>query len=116
MKQNQEAIRRTLDAKGIKYKEIDVADPRYKSEKEKMQEQLKLNNEDLVALPPQIFKEEQHCGDFETFFSAVEEEKVFSYLDLDPPKGEVEYARLHEPKVPDAGYIDQGEIVQLKYV
>ena len=62
MKQNQEAIRRTLDAKGIKYKEIDVADPNYLADKERMQTALKLTDDDLVALPPQIFKDEQHCG------------------------------------------------------
>merc|ERR1711976_649855 len=71
-----------------------------------MQNALKLNDDDLVALPPQIFKDEQHCGDFETFFEAVEEEKVFAYLEMDPPPGEVEYERQHEPKCPDAGFID----------
>ena len=54
--------------------------------------------------------------DYEAFFEAVETEKVFAYLDMDPPPGEVEYDRKHAKQVPNTGFVDQGEIVHLKYV
>lgn len=62
MKLKQEHIRRILDTKQIPYEEIDVASPMWKQEKLFMQETLKLNDEDLPALPPQIFKDKQHRG------------------------------------------------------
>uniref|UniRef100_A0A8D0H0S5 SH3 domain binding glutamate rich protein n=1 Tax=Sphenodon punctatus TaxID=8508 RepID=A0A8D0H0S5_SPHPU len=38
-----------------------------------------------IPLPPQIFNEEQYCGDFESFFSAKEENIIYSFLGLAPP-------------------------------
>uniref|UniRef100_A0A8C0J5W5 SH3 domain binding glutamate rich protein n=1 Tax=Chelonoidis abingdonii TaxID=106734 RepID=A0A8C0J5W5_CHEAB len=40
-----------------------------------------------IPLPPQIFNEEQYCGDFESFFSAKEENIIYSFLGLAPPPG-----------------------------
>uniref|UniRef100_A0A2K5HIL4 SH3 domain-binding glutamic acid-rich protein n=1 Tax=Colobus angolensis palliatus TaxID=336983 RepID=A0A2K5HIL4_COLAP len=38
-----------------------------------------------IPLPPQIFNEEQYCGDFDSFFSAKEENIIYSFLGLAPP-------------------------------
>ncbi|KAM5275635.1 SH3 domain-binding glutamic acid-rich protein-like isoform 2-T7 [Hipposideros larvatus] len=40
-----------------------------------------------IPLPPQIFNEEQYCGDFDSFFSAKEENIIYSFLGLAPPPG-----------------------------
>ncbi|KAM4682931.1 SH3 domain-binding glutamic acid-rich protein-like isoform 2-T3 [Amazona ochrocephala] len=40
-----------------------------------------------IPLPPQIFNEERYCGDFESFFSAKEENIIYSFLGLAPPPG-----------------------------
>ncbi|XP_064008622.1 SH3 domain-binding glutamic acid-rich protein [Pogoniulus pusillus] len=40
-----------------------------------------------IPLPPQIFNEERYCGDFESFFSAKEENVIYSFLGLAPPPG-----------------------------
>ena len=62
MKVHQEHIKRTLEAKNIPYEEIDVADPHYKKEKDFMKEIMKLTDEAMETLPPQIFKDGQWKG------------------------------------------------------
>ncbi|XP_069492157.1 SH3 domain-binding glutamic acid-rich protein isoform X2 [Ambystoma mexicanum] len=37
-----------------------------------------------IPLPPQIFNEEQYCGDFDSFFDAKEVNEIFSFLGLAP--------------------------------
>ncbi|XP_069802437.1 SH3 domain-binding glutamic acid-rich protein [Dendropsophus ebraccatus] len=38
-----------------------------------------------IPLPPQIFNEEQYCGDFESFFDAKEGNEIYVFLGLAPP-------------------------------
>ncbi|KAM4796466.1 adapter SH3BGRL-like isoform 2-T2 [Rhinophrynus dorsalis] len=38
-----------------------------------------------IPLPPQIFNEEQYCGDFESFFDAKEGNEIHVFLGLAPP-------------------------------
>ncbi|XP_035638465.1 adapter SH3BGRL-like isoform X3 [Oncorhynchus keta] len=40
-----------------------------------------------VPLPPQIFNEEQYCGNYEAFFDAREEHAVYAFLGLTAPLG-----------------------------
>ena len=51
-----------LDSKKIPYTEIDVAAPHQLDEKVFMQKTLQLNDDDLVALPPQIFNNNKYRG------------------------------------------------------
>ena len=51
-----------LEAKAVSFEEVDVGDPNYREEKRFMQEQLKLTDEQLKALPPQIFNEKKYRG------------------------------------------------------
>ena len=62
MKIKQDHIRRVLDSKKIPYTEIDVAAPHQLDEKVFMQKTLQLNEDDLVALPPQIFNNNKYRG------------------------------------------------------
>ncbi len=62
MRSQQEHIRRIMDIKQIPYEEIDIADPKHKDDKLFMQDTLKLSDEDLKALPPQIFNDKKHRG------------------------------------------------------
>uniref|UniRef100_A0A8C5M383 SH3 domain binding glutamate rich protein n=1 Tax=Leptobrachium leishanense TaxID=445787 RepID=A0A8C5M383_9ANUR len=38
-----------------------------------------------IPLPPQIFNEEQYCGDFESFFDAKEGNEIHVFFGLAPP-------------------------------
>nr|XP_046246441.1 SH3 domain-binding glutamic acid-rich protein isoform X18 [Scatophagus argus] len=40
-----------------------------------------------IPLPPQIFNEDNYCGDYETFFNAKEDNSVYEFLGLPPPPG-----------------------------
>ena len=62
MRLKQDHIKRILEVKGIDFVEIDVSDPRHFPDRDFMQKKLRLNEEDLVALPPQIFKEQEYKG------------------------------------------------------
>ena len=62
MRGEQSHIRSVLESKSIPFEEVDVADPHRATEKKFMQETLKLSDEDIVALPPQIFNKDAHRG------------------------------------------------------
>ncbi|XP_053311726.1 SH3 domain-binding glutamic acid-rich protein isoform X4 [Spea bombifrons] len=43
-----------------------------------------------IPLPPQIFNEEQYCGDFDSFFNAKEGNEIYVFLGLaSPPTSKV---------------------------
>ncbi|XP_074534970.1 SH3 domain-binding glutamic acid-rich protein isoform X7 [Halichoeres trimaculatus] len=43
-----------------------------------------------IPLPPQIFNDEDYCGDYETFFDAKEDNSIHAFLGLAPPPGSKE--------------------------
>ncbi|KAM4796465.1 adapter SH3BGRL-like isoform 1-T1 [Rhinophrynus dorsalis] len=57
-----------------------------------------------IPLPPQIFNEEQYCGDFESFFDAKEGNEIHVFLGLAPPpstKGMEISSDLQNGEVPE---------------
>jgi len=91
IKRDQAYIMRILYIKKIDVEEIDLSDPNRKSEKERMQEMLRVNENELKALPPQIFNEDQPVGVFAGFEDAVEQDCLYSFLNLEIPDDEIEY-------------------------
>ncbi|CAH1794081.1 unnamed protein product [Owenia fusiformis] len=98
LKLQQHYIISILEAKKIQHEEIDITDPQNEKEREFMRSVVKIPDDegDEVPLPPQIFNGEKYCGKYEDFHAAVEKEKLFSYLELDIPEDEVEFARKVE--------------------
>lgn len=76
-----------LEANKIDFKEFDIAgdEDNRKWMRENVPGEKKPQNG--IPLPPQIFNEEQYCGDFDSFFSAKEENIIYSFLGLAPPPG-----------------------------
>ncbi|BFZ23648.1 hypothetical protein BsWGS_26687 [Bradybaena similaris] len=72
----QNHIETVLKAKQLQYQFIDIAQD--VSKKEEMRE--RCGNESAVA--PQIFNEDNYCGDYRLFQQAVEEDRVLSFLKL----------------------------------
>jgi len=70
----QNHIETVLKAKQLPYQIIDIAQEA--GRKDEMRE--KCGNETAVA--PQIFNDDQYCGDYKSFQQAVEEETILSYL------------------------------------
>ena len=62
MRSEQAHIRRILESKGIEFEEVDVSDPHRVTDKRFMQDSLRLDDSELVSLPPQIFHEDKHRG------------------------------------------------------
>jgi len=91
IKRDQAYIMRILYIKKIDAEEIDLSDPNRKTEKERMQEMLRVNENELKALPPQIFNEDQPVGVFAGFEDAVEQDCLYSFLNLEIPDDEIEY-------------------------
>ena len=62
MHYQQQHIRQILECKQIDFEEVDISDPHHKEDKTFMQSALRLQDEELATLPPQIFKQQQYCG------------------------------------------------------
>lgn len=80
-----------LDSKNIKYDMIDITEPGRESDKEFMQNKSTSNGatvsdpEPRHALPPQIFNEEEYCGDYDAFDLANEIDTLEQFLKVAPP-------------------------------
>ncbi|XP_023600966.1 SH3 domain-binding glutamic acid-rich protein-like [Myotis lucifugus] len=63
-----------------------------------------------IPLPPQIFNEEQYCGDFDSFFSAKEENIIYSFLGLAPPPGsKATQPPEEEPSLPNGEVVGEAQ-------
>ncbi|XP_054830890.1 SH3 domain-binding glutamic acid-rich protein isoform X4 [Eublepharis macularius] len=87
IKKKQQEVVGFLAANKIDFKELDIAcdEDNRKWMRENVPGEKKPQNG--IPLPPQIFNEEQYCGDFDSFFCAKEENIIYSFLGLAPPPG-----------------------------
>ncbi|XP_061483634.1 SH3 domain-binding glutamic acid-rich protein isoform X3 [Rhineura floridana] len=102
IKKKQQEVVGFLEANKIDFKEMDIAcdEDNRKWMRENVPGEKKPQNG--IPLPPQIFNEEQYCGDFDSFFSAKEENIIYSFLGLAPPPGSSEGRITEEiPTVPN---------------
>ncbi|XP_076975170.1 SH3 domain-binding glutamic acid-rich protein isoform X1 [Tamandua tetradactyla] len=85
IRKKQQEVVGFLEANKIDFKELDIAgdEDNRKWMRENVPGEKKPQNG--IPLPPQIFNEEQYCGDFDSFFSAKEENIIYSFLGLAPP-------------------------------
>uniref|UniRef100_A0A0K8TN16 Putative sh3 domain-binding glutamic acid-rich n=1 Tax=Tabanus bromius TaxID=304241 RepID=A0A0K8TN16_TABBR len=91
VKKRQQRVLMILDSKSIKYELIDITEPGKESEKDFMQTK-SLSKGGTVsdpdpkhALPPQIFFDEEYCGDYDGFDLANEIDTLEEFLRLVPP-------------------------------
>ncbi|XP_074458367.1 SH3 domain-binding glutamic acid-rich protein [Larus michahellis] len=96
IKKKQQEVVGFLEANKIDFQQMDIAgdEDNRKWMRENVPGEKKPQNG--IPLPPQIFNEERYCGDFESFFSAKEENIIYSFLGLAPPPG------TKESEKPDA--------------
>ncbi|XP_068126473.1 SH3 domain-binding glutamic acid-rich protein isoform X2 [Hyperolius riggenbachi] len=98
IKKKQQEVLGFLEANRIDFEEKDIAcdyDNR-KWMRENVPGEKKPENG--IPLPPQIFNEEQYCGDFESFFDAKEGNEIYVFLGLCPPKRSSEGSTEAEKK------------------
>ncbi|XP_078044675.1 uncharacterized protein LOC144474068 [Augochlora pura] len=84
VKKRQQRVLMILDSKNVDYETIDITEPGKEMEKEFMQS-CSIARDSKYALPPQIFNEEEYCGDYEDFDLANEMDELEEFLKVAPP-------------------------------
>lgn len=84
VKKRQQRVLMILDSKNVEYEIIDITEPGKELEKEFMQTN-SIAREAKYPLPPQIFNEEEYCGDYEDFDLANEIDELEQFLKVAPP-------------------------------
>ncbi|XP_051840734.1 SH3 domain-binding glutamic acid-rich protein [Antechinus flavipes] len=109
IRKKQQEVVGFLEANKIDFKEFDIAgdEDNRRWMRENVPGEKKPQNG--IPLPPQIFNEEQYCGDFESFFSAKEENIIYSFLGLAPPPGSKVTETTEETSTVPNGELVEGE-------
>lgn len=89
VKKRQQRVLMILDSKNVEYEIIDITEPGKELEKEFMQTN-SIAREAKYPLPPQIFNEEEYCGDYEDFDLANEIDELEEFLQIAPPANKSE--------------------------
>ncbi|KAG1947461.1 SH3 domain-binding glutamic acid-rich-like protein [Pimephales promelas] len=76
VKSQQAEVMRILDSKSIKYELIDI------SVGGAVRDEMRSKSGNPTAIPPQIFNEDQYCGNYEMFSEAVEADTVDQFLKI----------------------------------
>lgn len=84
IKKHQQDVVGFLEANRINFKEVDIT--MIEEERLWMYENIPKNKQPEKGrpAPPQIFNEDQYCGDYEDFFQSKENNSVFAFLGLKP--------------------------------
>lgn len=75
-----------LEGKKIEYEVVDITDPVNEEQRQYMREHAVAKEGQKVPLPPQIFHDDQYCGDYECFHESNENEELYEFLKLAPAK------------------------------
>ncbi|XP_026205772.1 SH3 domain-binding glutamic acid-rich-like protein 3 [Anabas testudineus] len=76
VKSQQSEMMRILDSKSIQYELIDI------SLGGELRNEMRSKAGDPTAAPPQLFNEDQYCGDYDMLCEAVESDTVEQFLKL----------------------------------
>ncbi|XP_012689868.1 SH3 domain-binding glutamic acid-rich-like protein [Clupea harengus] len=90
IKKQQQDVMGFLEANKIKFDECDIANN--ESDRKWMRANVPEDSRPTTGnpLPPQIFNEEQYCGNYEAFFNAREDNLVYAFLGMTAPPGSKE--------------------------
>uniref|UniRef100_A0A224Y154 Uncharacterized protein n=1 Tax=Panstrongylus lignarius TaxID=156445 RepID=A0A224Y154_9HEMI len=81
VKKRQQRIMMILESKNIKYVSIDITEPGNEADKQFMQDNAKATDS-KHPLPPQIFNEQEYCGDYLGFDLSNENDELEVFLKL----------------------------------
>ncbi|KAG6940256.1 SH3 domain binding glutamate rich protein like 2, partial [Chelydra serpentina] len=84
IKKRQQDVVRFLEANRIDFEEVDIT--MLEEQRQWMYKNIPEERQPAQGnpLPPQIFNDDQYCGDYDCFFEAKESNTVFSFLGLKP--------------------------------
>ncbi|EZA59857.1 SH3 domain-binding glutamic acid-rich protein-like protein [Ooceraea biroi] len=83
VKKRQQRVLMILDSKSVEYEIIDITEPGKELDKEFMQANSNARN-NKYPLPPQIFNEDDYCGDYEDFDLSNEIDELEKFLKVTP--------------------------------
>lgn len=92
VKKRQQRVTMILDSKHITYTIIDITEPGQEAEKDFMQKNSEHNGATISdqnprhPLPPQMFNDEEYCGDYDDFDLANEVDNLEVFLKMEAPK------------------------------
>ncbi|XP_026729432.1 SH3 domain-binding glutamic acid-rich protein homolog [Trichoplusia ni] len=104
VKKRQQRVLMILDSKSIKYDVIDITEPGKEADKDFMQSNSKSNGGTVSdpnprsPLPPQIFNEDEYCGDYDQFDLANEVDTLEQFLKMEAPPEEPPQAETEQEK------------------
>ncbi|KAK3089655.1 hypothetical protein FSP39_005389, partial [Pinctada imbricata] len=90
-----------LEAKKIQYELIDISSPDNEEEKKFMRANGKAKEGKTVPLPPQVFNDEEYCGDFDSFYEAREANETDVFFKF-ATANEVSQASMESQLIEDA--------------
>ncbi|XP_049607587.1 SH3 domain-binding glutamic acid-rich-like protein 3 [Syngnathus scovelli] len=76
IKSQQAEVMRILDSKSIQYELVDI------SVGGELRDEMRSKAGNPAAVPPQLFNDDQYCGDYEMLSDAVEADTVDQFLKL----------------------------------
>ncbi|KAI4799043.1 SH3 domain-binding glutamic acid-rich-like protein 3 [Gymnodraco acuticeps] len=76
VKSQQAEVMRILESKSIQYELIDI------SVGGELRDEMRSKAGNPSAVPPQLFNEDQYCGDYEMFSDAVEDDTMDQFLKM----------------------------------
>ncbi|GAA6081664.1 SH3 domain-binding glutamic acid-rich-like protein 3 isoform X2 [Tachysurus ichikawai] len=76
VKSQQAEVMRILESKNIQFELIDIA------VSGDLRQEMRISSGNPSACPPQIFNDDQYCGDYEMFSEAVETDTVEKFLKI----------------------------------
>ncbi|CAH0727889.1 unnamed protein product, partial [Brenthis ino] len=94
VKKRQQRVLMILDSKNIKYEIIDITEPGKEDDKDFMQNNSKSNGGTVsdpnprTPLPPQVFNDDEYCGDYDQFDLANEVDTLEQFLKVEVPAEE----------------------------
>jgi len=82
VKKRQQRVLMILDSKNVTYEVIDITEPGKEDDKEFMQNSSN-SRDSKYPLPPQLYNEDDYCGDYEDFDLANEMDELEEFLKLE---------------------------------
>ncbi|KAK9308478.1 hypothetical protein QLX08_001630 [Tetragonisca angustula] len=98
VKKRQQRVLMILDSKNVEYETIDITEPGKEMEKEFMQMNGIARDDSKYPLPPQIFNEDEYCGDYEDFDLANEIDELEEFLKVTPANAKENIPDLNKTK------------------
>ncbi|KAK7494575.1 hypothetical protein BaRGS_00014228 [Batillaria attramentaria] len=85
LRKQQQTVIDVLESRNIPFERIDISDPNQEEQRKFMRANSKPRKEGQAPLPPQIFHDDEYCGDCESLTNSIETDTLYDFLKLEDP-------------------------------